>query len=410
MRAPLPELPVTILLIDDDPFALKLLERQLVNQGFAEVQTCEHARDALRQLERDPGSADVVFCDLQMPQMDGVEFVRHLVRIGYAGALVLVSGEDTRVLETVQRLARGHQLNVLGVLRKPVSPAGLRRIMEGRNARAAAASLPARKDYSPQEIATAILCDELVNHYQPKVELGTGEVVGAETLVRWRHPRDGLVYPDQFIAVAEEHRLIDELARVVLTNALRDSRRWQDEGYSLHVAVNISMENLARLDFPDWVERAAVLARHPLPSLILEVTESRLLRDALTPLEILTRLRLKHIGLSIDDFGTGHSSLAQLRDIPFTELKVDRSFVHGACTDPSLRAILEASLGMARQLGMRTVAEGVENREDWEFLRGCACDLAQGYFIARPMPAEQFSGWMEEWEMRRVELVGTAAK
>lgn len=144
----------------------------------------------------------------------------------------------------------------------------------------------------------------------------------------------------------------------------------------------------------------------PPSSMVLEVTESRLMKDPLVPLDILTRLRLKHIRLSIDDFGTGHSSLAQLRDIPFDELKVDRGFVHGAHCHAPLRAILEASLGMARQLGMKTVAEGVEDRLDWDFLRTAGCDLAQGYFIAKPMPAERIVDWMPEWGSRRHELSG----
>jgi EAL domain-containing protein (putative c-di-GMP-specific phosphodiesterase class I) len=125
------------------------------------------------------------------------------------------------------------------------------------------------------------------------------------------------------------------------------------------------------------------------------------MKDRLAPLDILTRLRLKHIGVSIDDFGTGHSSLAQLRDIPFDELKVDRGFVHGACRDASLRAIVEASLAMARQLGMTTVAEGTEDRDDWDYLRGSGCDLAQGHFIATPMPGGEVVDWLGSWERRR---------
>jgi len=138
--------------------------------------------------------------------------------------------------------------------------------------------------------------------------------------------------------------------------------------------------------------------------LILEVTESRLMSDVLAPLDILTRLRLKHISLSIDDFGTGHSSLMQLRDIPFDELKIDHSFVHGAGQDKTRRAIFTASLGMARQLGMKTVAEGVEDRADWNFLRQQGCDLAQGYFIAEPMPAGELHDWLNDWETRHLEL------
>jgi len=141
-------------------------------------------------------------------------------------------------------------------------------------------------------------------------------------------------------------------------------------------------------------------------ALVLEVTESRLMTNALASLDIVARLRLKHIGLSIDDFGTGHSSLAQLRDIPFDELKVDRSFVHGAAGNAASRAILEGSISMARHLGMRVVAEGVEDRADWDLLRQLDCDVAQGYFIARPMPAAGLPAWLAEWEARRAELAG----
>jgi EAL domain-containing protein (putative c-di-GMP-specific phosphodiesterase class I) len=186
---------------------------------------------------------------------------------------------------------------------------------------------------------------------------------------------------------------------------LRQARIWQDAGLHLCVAVNVSMDNLISLEFPDFVAQAVRQAGVPPTSLLLEVTESRLMKDPLAALDILTRLRLKHISLSIDDFGTGHSSLAQLRDIPFDELKVDRGFVHGAGRDPSLRALFEASLGMARQLGMKTVAEGVEDREDWDFLRLAGCDTAQGYFIARPMPGEELPCWIDDWDDRYRQFV-----
>lgn len=221
-----------------------------------------------------------------------------------------------------------------------------------------------------------------------------------ETLVRWRHPQDGMVFPDQFIGVAEAHGLIDDLTRVVLTGALAQAKVWQDAGWVLRVAVNVSMVSLTSLDFPDFVAGLAAQAGVPPQEVVLEVTESRLMRDLRAPLEILTRLRLKRFRLSIDDFGTGSSSLAQLRDLPFDELKIDKSFVHRAWTDETLRAMYDASLGLARQLGMEVVAEGVEDRNDWDLLRRTGCDLAQGYFIARPMPAADLSGWMVDWQER----------
>ncbi len=391
-----------VLLIDDEPFVLKLLARQLANLGFEQVVAMEHPHDALAMLESDPGAFDVVFLDLQMPDMDGVEFVRHLVRIQYPGGLVLFSGQDQRILHTVEKLANAHRLHVLGALHKPVNPEKLKKVIE---TAPPCHERAARKIYAPDELRQAIHNNELFNHYQPQVELGSGRVVGMEALVRWQHPDDGLVYPDQFVGMAEEHGLIDDLTRTVLANALEQARQWHDAGMGLQVAVNVSMDNLVALDFADYVAHEVERAGIPLASIMLEVTESRLMKNPLTPLDILTRLRLKHIGLSIDDFGTGHSSLAQLRDIPFDELKVDRGFVHGAHDYAPLRAIVEASLGMAQHLGMKTVAEGVETQQDWDFLRGTGCDLAQGYFIAKPMPAAAVVDWMPGWESRQPTLI-----
>ena len=392
------------LLIDDEPFALKLLSRQLANLGFDQVVTMEHPRDALAMLESGSDSFDIIFLDLQMPDMDGVEFVRHLVRIAYTGGLMLVSGEDQRILHTAETLANAHKLRVLGALHKPVNPDQLKK---------AIAAAPqqhektARKVYAPDELKRALNNRELLNYYQPQVDLGTGRIVGVETLVRWQHPADGLVYPDQFIGMAEEHGLIDDLTRLVLANALAQARRWHDMGVPLQVAVNVSMDNLATLDFADYVAHEIEKAGIPLASIILEVTESRLMKDLLTPLDILTRLRLKNIGLSIDDFGTGHSSLAQLRDIPFDELKIDQGFVQGAHNYAPLRAIVEASLAMAQHLGMKTVAEGVESKLDWDFIQSTGCDLAQGYFIAEPMLADEITSWIPVWESGLPTLIKT---
>jgi EAL domain-containing protein (putative c-di-GMP-specific phosphodiesterase class I)/DNA-binding NarL/FixJ family response regulator len=396
---------VRTLLIDDDPFALKILTRQLERLGCRPIVPCERARDALSILETRSETSDLVFCDLLMPGLDGVEFVRHIARIGYRGALVLVSGEDARILQTVKKLAQAHRVRMLGALAKPVSLDRLREVLARHGTHVSAAPKAASKVHDPADLQRAIAAGELVNHYQPKVDLATGAVLGVEALVRWQHPLAGRGFPDQFIGMAEEHGLIDALTTAVLGSALRQARAWHDAGLPVKMAVNVSMDNLAALEFPDAVEREANAAGVALRDLVLEVTESRLMNDPRGPLDILTRLRLKRIGLSIDDFGTGHSSFAQLRDIPFDELKLDRSFVNGAAADPSLTAIVDATLALAHQLGMRAVAEGVEDRGDWDFLRRRGCDVAQGYFIAKPMPARDFPAWHAAWQQRRPGLV-----
>lgn len=397
-----------IVVVDDDTFICRLLARQLKTLGFELVIGFDRARAAVEHLEQHPGSIDLILCDLQMPEMDGIEFIRHLVRLDYAGALVLVSGEDERILQSAERLARAHRLRVPGTLFKPVSSEQLQQLLEQAAPGASTPQAAEARSYNAEELAHAIEAGELVNHYQPKIDFASGQCSGVEALVRWQHPRDGLVYPDRFIALAEETGLIDALMRAVLHNALRDVRLWREQGIELQLAVNVSMDNLQELDFPDFVEQEALAAGVPLSSLVLEVTESHLMKNRQDALDILTRLRLKRISLSIDDFGTGHSSLAQLRDIPFNELKIDRSFVHGACRDASLHTILNASLDMARKLGMKTVAEGIEDRADWDHLRQAGCDVAQGWLIARAMPAEQLPTWLDAWDGRRAELTPTA--
>ena len=384
------------LIVDDDPFFGRLLLRQLASLGCQRAQYSESAQAAVDLVARAPAAIGRVLLDLQMPGMDGIEFIRRLAQLGYQGDLILVSGEDERIRQSAERLARCHGLHVLGALFKPVSATQLRELLAATDASVPAPALAQRKAYAAGDLAEAIAQGQLLNHYQPKVAVATGAVIGVESLVRWQHPTDGLVGPDRFIPLAEESGLIGELTRSVLRRALRDAAAWMEQQVALHVAVNVSMANLRTLEFPDAVEAEAAAAGVPLASLVLEVTESQLMDDPRAALDILTRLRLKRVTLSIDDFGTGHSSLAKLRDVPFNELKIDRGFVHGASHDAPARAILASSLEIARKLGMRSVAEGVETAADWDLLREVGCDLAQGWLIARPMPAADIPGWVRE--------------
>ena len=389
---------IRILILDDEPFMHKLLSRMLVTLGYTSVATCDNGHIALEMIDSPDNSPNLILLDLNMPEMDGLEFVRHLVERHYTGSLILVSGEDERMQQAAEKLARAHKITVLGHLHKPASAQGLAELIGKWAAPSQNQPRAEKKVYGADELRAAIANGELVNYYQPKVRTATGHVMGVETLVRWHHPQDGMVFPDQFIGVAEVHGLIDDLTWVVLTNALIQARLWQDAGLTLMVAVNLSVDNLNSLDFSDLVAGLAALAGVPPQMMELEVTETRLMEDLRIPLEILTRLRLKRFRLSIDDFGTGNSSLAQLRDLPFDELKIDQSFVHGAWNNDKLRAMFDSSLGLARQLEMEVVAEGVEDQADWDFVRQRGCDIAQGYFVARPMPAADLPAWIQSWQ------------
>lgn len=390
-----------ILVLDDDSFTLKLVARMLENSGYTAVSTCDNGRAALALVDRPGAHPNLILLDLNMPEMDGLEFVRHLVEHRYTGSIILFSGEDEQMLLAAEKLVRAHKIPVLGHMRKPLWPEGLAAMIEtwtpSHQVRAPGANLIR----SAEDLRAAIANGELVNYYQPRVSPATGRVVGVETLVRWNHPRDGMVLPPRFIGVAESRDLSKELTRMVLTGALAQLKVWQQAGLSLQLSVNVSIDSLASLDFADFVAGLVAEAGVPPQEVVLEVSESWIpMNDLRAPLETLIRLRLKRFRLSIDEFGAGYTSLAQLRDIPFDELKIDRSFVHHASTDKKVRAKYDACLSMAKQLGMEVVAVGVEKIGDWDMLRSTGCDLAQGYFIARPMPAADLPGWIKSWQVR----------
>jgi EAL domain-containing protein (putative c-di-GMP-specific phosphodiesterase class I) len=356
--------------------------------------------EALRQLGSAGESVDLVMLDINMPEMDGIEFIRRLATCRYAGSLILVSGESGRVFDSVARLIEAQHLNALGHLHKPVQPeqlAALMRRLRPNTGKGFRERAP-RHSYDAVALRAAIAGAQLVNHYQPKVSLETGEFAGVECLVRWQHPQDGLIYPDRFIGLAIEQGLIAELTGAVVTVALRETKAWARDGYRVPVAVNITMGDLTALDFPDVLAALAATAGVEPQLISLEVTEGQMLGSLSTVLDVLSRLQLKRFRLAIDDFGTGHSSLAQLRDLPFDELKIDRGFVHGATGDATRQAICIASIRMAHQLRMRVVAEGIETQEDWDLMRHLGCDFGQGYFIARPMPAASLINWIKTWQ------------
>ncbi len=257
-----------------------------------------------------------------------------------------------------------------------------------------------RDHYSPRRLALAgelrhaIDSGQLEVHYQPKSDLRTGAVRGVEALVRWRHPRYGIIGPDQFIPVAESAGLIRPLTFMVLTHSVRQVRELQALGYNLEVAVNLSVRSVLDVNLPDQISQ--VLAAHDMaPSqLTLEITEGSVMADPSRTIGILGRLANLGASISVDDFGTGYSSLSYLKRLPATEVKIDRSFVAGMLTNDSDAAIVRSTVDLARNLGLRAVAEGVEDQATWDALADLGCDYAQGYFVSPPLPAADLRSWL----------------
>jgi diguanylate cyclase (GGDEF)-like protein len=254
------------------------------------------------------------------------------------------------------------------------------------------------------ELRRAIDERELAVFYQPKAILTNGDVEGVEALVRWIHPERGLLPPDEFIPLAEHTGLIGPLTLYVLDEALRQCREWRDAGMNISVAVNMAMRNLLDLNFPDRVTEILEKWRLAPTTLELEITENTIMADPFRAMSVLRRLHEMGIKLSIDDFGTGYSSLAYLKRLPVDAVKIDKSFVLGMSADGSDGAIVRSTIDLARNLGLRVVAEGVESSDIWAELRDLGCDVAQGYLISRPVPAEELTAWLGQ-RREYIELV-----
>lgn len=390
------------LLIVEDSVAERAYLRTLAHHvGVAAIHEAGSGREALEVLDRLPVPPAVIVLDLEMPEMDGIELIEHLHARNARIPLVVASGREPCLLQSVGTMVEQLELPFLGVMSKPVRAAELQAMLSRAATCGKAATLHASSQgasalqgVTRAELLQALEAREISVHYQPKVELANGRAVGVEALARWTHPRHGEVPPEVFIALAERDGLIHPLTMSVLDQAMGQLAAWNADGLALSLAVNLSPRLLESSRLVD--EIVQIQQRHRLApeQLMLELTESASANQFRAALGVLTRLRLKGFGLSIDDYGTGFSSMQQLAKIPFTELKFDRSFIQGAARRENHRVILQSSLQMSRQLGLVTVAEGIETPAQWQLLKSYGCVLGQGWLFARPMPAEAVPAWV----------------
>ncbi|MFT4541706.1 MAG: EAL domain-containing protein (putative c-di-GMP-specific phosphodiesterase class I) [Planctomycetota bacterium] len=374
-----------LLIIDDDEIICRYIEGVAREQDFEVHYACNaHAFFAGLSSFR----PDIVLMDLVLPGSDGVELMNGLADQGSQVSVLLMSGMDGRTLEAAERLGIERGLSMCGGLAKPFTPQVLRESLKR--------VVESHRSLDEEDVRRALANDEFVPFYQPKIELATGKVLGAEVLARWNHPIHGLLAPRYFVPLAERRGLITELTSWISQRAVDQLSIWRAKGMDMHLAINISAQDLRRRDYPDrW---AAMLEKADIPpsSIILEVTESETMWSTVSTTEVLTRIRLQGLQLAIDDFGTGFSSLVLLQKLPFSEVKIDKSFVMESCLSRDANVITRSIVDLGHALGLRVTAEGIENAETWDLLRELGCDMAQGYAIARPMPAEDFEKWCNE--------------
>lgn len=386
--------PIHVLVVDDDLEIGRFIAAAAQRLRMRCTATT-NAADFLAALD---SSVSLIITDLMMPYMDGIEVLRALAQARSSAAIVLMSGFDARVLQSAEDYARSAGLAVVGRLQKPFRLLELEALLR---TRARAASTPIAVLRAPMAIAESDLRrgidrNEMLLHYQPQIEIKTHRVVGVEALVRWQHPVRGLVYPDAFIGLAEREGLIDQLGWLVVQRGLTEIGTIAGTGSEIpKLAVNVSAYSLHDVRFPDRLVAMADRCNVPRAKIVVEITESGLTSQLASALDVLTRLRMKEVHLSIDDFGTGYATLQQLRHVPATELKIDRTFVHELPVMDRARVMVQKTIELAHELGLTVVAEGVETLEQFDFLEASGCDRAQGYLMSRPLPVGELVRWLD---------------
>ncbi len=391
-----------ILVVDDEPDVCEYVAIVAEGVGF-EATSITDGRNFASAYSR---KFDCIVLDLTMPGMDGIELIRFLADNRSSASIILMSGVDSTILHSAEQLAKHHGLNIIGALKKPVSVDSLEihleRVPDPSSVPTPQKPIPVAPQHvgpNEAELREAIANKQLILHYQPKINMQDCSLAGVEALVRWNHPEKGMIPPGLFIPLAEASGLIEELTTQVTEMAMEQCALWLKQGERIKVAFNMSAKTLTDLDFPDHVWEAAN-DRGIDPSLVaVELTETAIVTELNRSLDILTRLRMKGFHLAIDDFGTGYSSMQQLQNLPFDELKIDQSFVKNAGADEEARKIIESTIELGHKLNMEVVAEGIEDEVHWNLLRDCGCNQAQGFWMARPMPAEDILKWRDEWKL-----------
>jgi len=392
---------LSALLIDDSSVQRAHGVRLCKQLGIRTVHEATNGSEALALLDGLEHRPSVLIVDLEMPTMDGPELLTQLRQRDIDVPIILASSRDRALIHSVSHMGSVLGLRILGAAQKPLTSAALEALLSnlGKEIQAPSRRVPA-PSIDAEALESALERHEITVHYQPQIEIGTGRVRGVEALARWNHPTLGLIPPDRFIPLAEQGEAIHRLTLQVMNQAMMQLAAWQAQDLDLCMAINLSPALLGHSDLVRTISQLQESYGLEPRQVILEITESSLLSDLAMALSVLTRLRLRGFGLSLDDYGTGFSSMQQLAQIPFTELKIDRSFVQNVYEVQKRQVLLRSAVEMANELGLVTVAEGVESEQELQLVRACGCTLAQGWLFSKPLAGNELLAWLTDRDQR----------
>ena len=374
-----------LLILDEDPDVIAFISHAAELFGFVTRATSlpKEMLDTLRDWKPTHLAIDLI-----LPDMDGVEVLRELADKRCDAAIVITSAMGIKVLETARQSALKRGLNVVGILPKPFSVQALRRLL-GTSVRKMEQVAPLHFNAKSWGIAiddlrVAIDSKDIIMHYQPKVSLVDGRIVGFEALVRWNHPLHGIIYPDAFIRAAEDSGIVTLLTYHCFDIALKWLAHLSQASH-LTISMNMSAAIFADRDLVDRLYWSCLKEKVDPRRIVLELTESSAIEGSSAILDAMSRLRIKGFALGIDDFGTGYSTMMRLMQLPFSEIKIDRAFIGSMHDNDVAMTIIHSTIELGQKLGLTTVAEGVETATQMQLLRNLRCDMAQGYHFSRPM-------------------------
>jgi EAL domain-containing protein (putative c-di-GMP-specific phosphodiesterase class I)/FixJ family two-component response regulator len=391
---------LSFLVVEDHDFQRDMLVKMLRGLNAREVYQAADGHDGLAILNEPGTLVDIVVTDLDMPTVDGMEFLRRIALAGHDVSVIVASGLERGLLASTEAMAAAYGINFLGTIEKPVTPSKLQHLIALHGRAPSAVKEHSSPQYPPfrgEEVLEALHEQQFEPYFQPQVHVATGRIRGAEALVRWHHPTHGLVPAAAFMKPLESCGAAVALTMLVVNRAAVMSRRLRTAAQPCTICVNIPQQSFADVAFADQIVDLVHSHGVDAEDIVLEISESATTRGFPRVLESLVRLRMKGFGLAIDDYGTGHSSLEQLAQLPLTELKIDQSFVTQTGRRDAVRIILASSIELARSLHITCIAEGVETRQNWDLLRELDCDVAQGLYIAAPMSASAYLEWVEDW-------------
>lgn len=382
-----------VLIVEDSNLHRQLASEICQQLGFTSVRHAGNGEEGMAMMRQ--CVPDLLLLDLEMPRMDGVQVMQQLAAEKLTPHIILTSGKDYMLISTLELMGAGLGLPVLGGLKKPLNKTQLQDLLQ-RLCPQAGKNREASPLYEPARVREALDLGQIIPYYQPKIDLKTGHIKGAEMLARWQHPEGGLIPPASFIPVIEQQDWDTDLTLSMLDQGLHQWQEWARQGLRLSLSINLSGRSLHGSSLSEAVEKRLQRSKVPTRYITFEITETAISDSLTDAIGIAARLRLAGIGLSIDDFGTGFATFQQLTRFPFTELKIDQSLVTAIADKPHLQAITDSIIELGSRMQLCTVAEGIETQQDLDIMQQHGCQLGQGYFIARPMPAAQLLPWAKQ--------------